>query len=243
VPFDWTIPDWPAPERVRACVTTRQGGVSRSPYDSMNLGTHVGDDPGAVAENRSRLITALGLPAAPLWLNQVHGCRVVEVGTVPSECEADASISYVPGRVCAVMSADCLPLLLCDRAGSCVAAVHAGWRGLVNGVIESVLDRMQVSASEILVWLGPAIGPDSFVVGNEVRQRFLMKNSRAEAAFHAVGERWLADIYALARQCLHDCGVRAIYGGGECTCQDQKRYFSYRRDGVTGRMASLIWLV
>ena len=240
--FDWITPDWPAPERVRACVTTRQGGISSAPYDSMNMGAHVGDSPAAVAENREHLVAALELPANPLWLNQVHGCRVVEAGAVLPECEADASVSRAPGQVCAVMSADCLPLLLCDRAGSCVAAVHAGWRGLADGVIEATLESMRIPASGILAWLGPAIGPDNFVVGDDVRQRFLRQNSQAETAFRPAGERWLADIYALARQRLSGNGVGAIYGGDECTYRDRERYFSYRRDGTTGRMASLIWL-
>ncbi len=239
---DWITPDWPAPKRVRACATTRRGGVSGGPYDSLNLGDHVGDTPAAVAENRNRLVAALELPAPPLWLNQVHGCRVVEAAKVQSGCDADASVSRAPGRVCAVMSADCLPLLLCDRAGSCVAAVHAGWRGLADGVVEAALEQMQRPASEILAWLGPAIGPDHFVVGEDVRRQFLMHNSQAEAAFHPAGERWLADIYALARQRLRNSGVSAIFGGGECTFRDRERYFSYRRDGTTGRMASLIWL-
>ncbi len=239
---DWITPDWPAPEWVRACVTTRWGGVSSGPYDSLNLGDHVGDHPAAVRENRRRLFSVLELPEEPLWLRQVHGNRVVEAGAASPGCEADASFSRVRGQVCVVMSADCLPLLLCDHTGSCVAALHAGWRGLADGVIEAALGRLQTPASEILAWLGPAIGPDHFMVGDEVRQRFLQHDSRAETAFRPAGRRWLADIYLLARQRLHGSGVSAVYGGGECTFQNRERYFSYRRDGTTGRMASLIWL-
>ncbi len=241
--FDWLVPDWPAPERVRACVTTRQGGTSRAPYDSMNMGIHVGDNPAVVEENRNRLIAMLELPSVPLWLNQVHGCTVVEVGAAPAGSEADASVSRTPGQVCAVMSADCLPLLLCDQAGSCVAAVHAGWRGLADGVIDSALDSMRIPVREIVAWLGPAIGPDSFVVGDEVRRHFIKEHSQAEVGFSPGGEGWLADIYTLARLRLRRRGVVAIYGGGYCTFRDKARFFSYRRDGRTGRMVSLIWLV
>lgn len=239
---DWIVPDWPAPSRVRACVTTRGGGCSRGPWDSLNLGDHVGDDPLAVAANRERVVRALGLPAPPLWLKQVHGCDILEAERAQPGCEADGSVSRTPGKVCAVMSADCLPVLLCDRRGGCVAAVHAGWRGLAAGVIEAAVERMGVPSSGILAWLGPAIGPDRFEVGEEVRAAFLERDQGAAENFRPAGSRWLADIYALARARLRHCGVEAVYGGAWCTFSDEARFFSYRRDGVTGRMASLIWL-
>ncbi len=239
---DWIVPEWPAPPRVRACVTTREGGVSRSPYRSLNLGTHVGDDPAAVRENRFQVAGRLNLPTDPFWLEQVHGCRVVEAGAASVGREADASFTRTSGVVCVVLTADCLPLLLCDRQGECVAAVHAGWRGLADGVIEATLERMGVDPARILAWLGPAIGPDHFEVGEEVRRRFLGCQPGAEQAFRPRNGRWLADIYALAALRLQRQGVTAIFGGGWCTYREQERFFSYRRDGVTGRMATLIWL-
>lgn len=233
------LPDWPAPANVRACTTTRQGGVSAGPYASLNLGDHVGDDPAHVTENRARLRRELALPAEPLWLTQVHGIAVAEG---QGGC-ADASVAFAPGTVCTVMTADCLPLLLCDRAGTAVAAVHAGWRGLLAGVIEAAVARLRIPAAELLVWLGPAIGPQSFEVGEEVRTAFMAEDAAAAAAFRpAPGGRWLADLYALARLRLARCGITAVYGGGLCTFSDAARFYSYRRDGVTGRMASLIWL-
>jgi len=233
------LPDWPAPANVRACTTTRQGGVSVGAYASLNLGDHVGDDPAHVTENRARLRRVLALPAEPLWLTQVHGIAVAEG---QGGC-ADASVAFAPGTVCTVMTADCLPLLLCDRAGTAVAAVHAGWRGLLAGVIEAAVARLDVPAADLLAWLGPAIGPQSFEVGDEVRTAFMAEDAAASVAFRPTpGGRWLADIYALARLRLVRCGVTAVYGGALCTFSDAARFYSYRRDGVTGRMASLIWL-
>lgn len=233
------LPNWPAPRNVRACTTTRDGGVSLGPYASLNLGDHVGDDPAHVAENRARLRRELELPAEPLWLTQVHGTAVAEGA---GGC-ADASVAFGPGTVCTVMTADCLPLLLCDRAGTAVAAVHAGWRGLLAGVIEAAVSRLHVPGADLLAWLGPAIGPQAFEVGEEVRAAFVAEDAAAAVAFHpAPGGRWLADIYALARLRLARCGVTAVYGGELCTWSDAARFYSYRRDGVTGRMASLIWL-
>jgi len=234
--------DWPAPARVRAYATTRIGGVSAAPYAGLNLAGHVGDDPAAVAANRRLLREALRLPAEPLWLEQVHGTAVVEAAQAACECQADASIATRPGTVCVVMTADCLPLLLCDRAGTRVAAVHAGWRGLNAGVIEATVERLGVVPDSLLVWLGPAIGPAAFEVGDEVRSAFVAHDPAAAAAFKpSPGGRWLADLYALARQRLAGCGVTAVYGGGLCTYSDATRFYSYRRDGVTGRMASLVW--
>ena len=234
---------WPAPARVRTLVTTRDGGVSLAPYASLNLGQHVGDDPAAVAENRARLRACL--PAEPFWLNQVHGIGVQEACADAPDVppDADAGFTRQPGVVCAVMTADCLPMLLTDRSGSVVAAAHAGWRGLCNGIIEATIARMAVPASDILAWLGPAIGPDAFEVGPEVRAAFMAHDPTAASAFAAIPDgKYLADIYLLARQRLNACGVTEVHGGDACTVTERERYFSYRRDGRTGRMASLIWL-
>ncbi|MCG9058982.1 peptidoglycan editing factor PgeF [Laribacter hongkongensis] len=234
---------WPAPAHVRTLVTTRDGGVSLAPYASLNLGQHVGDDPAAVAENRARLRACL--PAEPFWLNQVHGIGVQEACADAPDVppDADAGFTRQPGVVCAVMTADCLPVLLTDRSGSVVAAAHAGWRGLCNGIIEATIVRMAVPANDILAWLGPAIGPDAFEVGPEVRTAFMAHDPTAASAFAAIPDgKYLADIYLLARQRLNACGVTEVHGGDACTVTERERYFSYRRDGRTGRMASLIWL-
>lgn len=235
------LPDWPAPPTVRALQTTRRGGVSRAPYESFNLGDHVGDAIDAVGANRALLRRSL--PNEPVWLRQVHGTVVVDAGRVPSGIEADAALARGPGAVCAVMTADCLPVLLCDRRGTVVAAVHAGWRGLCGGVIEATVAAMAVPANDLMAWLGPAIGPAAFEVGDEVRTAFLVADAAAGEAFvpHGPG-KWLADIYLLARQRLAGVGIVDIWGGGACTVSDPQRYFSYRRDGVTGRMATLVWL-
>lgn len=233
-------PDWPAPARVRACMTTREGGVSPPPWASFNLGDHVGDTPAHVAANRARLREFL--PAEPGWLRQVHSARVVELGREQNP-EADASFTREAGQVCAVLTADCLPVLFCDRAGSVVAAAHAGWRGLANGVLEVTVAAMGVAPGEVLAWMGAAIGPQAFEVGEEVREAFMARHPEAAAAFapHAPG-KWLADLYALARIRLGSVGVRSIYGGGRCTLTEAETFYSYRRDGVTGRMAALVWL-
>ncbi len=237
----WLIPDWPAPANVRACVSTRAGGVSQAPFDSFNLGDHVGDEPAAVAENRRRLEQAQG--CRPAWLSQVHGIEVVEAD--PSRvATADASWSATPGIACAVLTADCLPALFCDRAGTRVAAAHAGWRGLAGGVLEATLDKLAVPAGEVLVWLGPAIGPQAFEVGPEVREAFLADHAEAKVAFvpSVNAGRYMADIYQLARIRLAARGVTAVYGGGLCTFSDTERFYSYRRNPRTGRQASLVWL-
>ena len=237
------VPDWPAPPNVRALQTTRRGGVSAAPFDSLNLGDHVGDAPLAVARNRM-LLGGL-LPSEPVWLKQVHGTAVIDQRVagcgVP---EADACISRERGAVCVVLTADCLPLLLCDESGSVVGAVHAGWRGLCDGVVERTVAAMQVPPQHMLAWLGPAIGPQAFEVGPEVRDAFEKADPRASQAFvpGASAGKYLADIYALARLRLQAAGVREIHGGGLCTVGDAASYFSYRRDRVCGRMASLIWL-
>lgn len=234
------IPDWPAPAGVRACVTTREGGVSHAPYDTLNLGDHVGDTPDAVAENRRRLTDEFSIQ--PAWLKQVHGIAVAHADPAVI-AEADASWTSTPGIACTVMTADCLPALFCDRAGTQVAAAHAGWRGLANGVLEATLDSFAVDPQDMLVWLGPAIGPQAFEVGAEVRDAFMAVHPQADAAFvpGAQPGKFMADIYALARIRLAARGVRAVYGGGYCTVTDP-RFFSYRRNPGTGRFASLVWL-
>jgi len=239
----WVIPDWPAPPRVHAVTTTRTGGVSTGPWTSMNPADHVGDSGSAVAANRQRLVTQLSLPAEPCWLTQVHGIRVVDAADGLETVAADAVIAGAPGSVCAVLTADCLPVLLCDRSGREVAAAHAGWRGLAAGVLEQTVARMQAPGQELLAWLGPAISAAAYVVGEEVRTAFIEQDALAAAAFRpATDGSWHADLYTLARRRLDSCGVTAVYGGNFCTCSDRERFFSYRRDGTTGRMASLVWL-
>ncbi len=235
--------DWPAPTRVRAVTTLRSGGVSRAPFGTLNLGDHVTDDPTAVRANRARLRTQLALPAEPRWLTQVHGTQVVDAAVSKTGTQADGSFTREAGVVCATLTADCLPVLLCDRAATCVAVVHAGWRGLAAGVIEQGLAAMGVPPGEVLAWLGPAIGPETFEVGEEVRQVFVDEQPAAHSAFRAnAAGRYFADLYALARLRLTAAGVVSVHGGGYCTYSEGERFFSYRRDGVTGRMASLIWL-
>lgn len=235
--------DWPAPSGVRTLQTTRLGGVSVGPWASLNLAAHVGDEPHAVACNRQRLRHGANLPFEPLWLNQVHGTRVWDVQLAQPPLDADAVISRSEGNICVVMTADCLPVLLCDRAGGVVAAVHAGWRGLVNGVIEATVAATGISGDQLLAWLGPAIGARHFEVGDIVRDAFVHVDAAAAAAFvgKKAGKYW-ADIYLLARQRLEQSGVKSVYGGNHCTVSDSERFFSYRRDGVTGRMATLIWI-
>jgi hypothetical protein len=209
----------------------------------MNPADHVGDDPLAVSANRARLQQLLALPAAPVWLQQVHGTQVVDAASASGTPQADAAWACNPGVVCAVLTADCLPLLLCDRAGECVAAVHAGWRGLAAGVIEQAVETLQRRSVDLLAWLGPAISPAAYRVGEEVRDTFIAHDRRAGAAFTAAaGGGWQADLYRLARQRLEDCDVMEVYGGGHCSYGEAGRFFSYRRDGACGRMASLIWL-
>ena len=234
-------PDWPAPANVRALQTTRKGGVSDSPYASFNLGSHVGDNPLAVSRNR--MLLAPLLPSEPVWLNQVHGITVAGAGRAGCLPEADASVSTHPGAVCVVMTADCLPILLCDEQGSVVGAAHAGWRGLCDGVIEATVSAMNVPAPTLMAWLGPAIGSTVFEVGDEVRTAFVAKQPQAAKAFVAAAEgKWMADIYQLARLRLQALGIHRIYGGDLCTYSDAERFYSYRRDGVTGRMATFIWI-
>jgi len=241
VPFDWIEPDWPAPPRVRALVTTRSGGVSGGPYASLNLGTRVGDNAAAVRENRARLSAAL--PSEPRWLEQVHGTDVVQAERAEAEPRADAVFTGARDVVCAVQVADCLPVLLCDRAGASVAAAHAGWRGLSAGVLERAVATLPSAPEDIIAWLGPAIGPRKFEVGRDVYVAFAGSDREAEPAFEAIREgKWLADLYALARLRLRRAGVSAVFGGGLCTFGDPQRFFSHRRDRVTGRHAACIWI-
>lgn len=240
---DWLVPGWPAPPAVQVVTTTRRGGVSRGPWTSMNPADHVGDAPADVAANQARLRERLALPAEPVWLQQVHGVRVVDAGRAGERPEADAAWTAQPGVVCAVLTADCLPVVFADRAGRCVAAAHAGWRGLAAGVLEATVRSLPVPPRDLLAWLGPAIGPAAFEVGGEVREAFLARDARTGSAFApGVDGRWFADLYLLARQRLAACGVGDIYGGGWCTFRDAGRFYSYRRDGITGRMATLAWL-
>jgi YfiH family protein len=235
--------DWPAPANIRAFTTTRLGGVSQPPYESFNLATHVHDDPLAVQQNRERLAGALSLPSEPAWLEQVHSNRIVSISEYTEPVEADGGITQIPGEVCVVLTADCLPVLLCNRAGTQVAAVHAGWKGLADGIVENAVDMFTDKPDDVLVWLGPAIGPHAFEVGEEVRSAFMAHDQGCADAFVPTSEgKWLADLYRVTRQRLGMLGVGMVFGGGLCTYSDVRRFYSYRRDGVTGRMASLIWM-
>lgn len=239
-PADWIRPEWPAPARVRACVTTRGGGMSPAPFDSFNLGDHVGDAADAVAANRLNLRRVLG--CEPAWMSQVHSNIAVEAD--PRGCPtADASWTGAPGIACAVLTADCLPVLFCDLVGTRVAAAHAGWRGLAAGILEATVASMSTPGTQLIAWLGPAIGPEAFEVGAEVREAFVSQHAITAEAFSLSRNagRYMADIYQLARIRLAACGVTAVFGGGFCTVNDP-RFYSYRRSARTGRFASLIWL-
>ncbi|MGB5104710.1 MAG: peptidoglycan editing factor PgeF [Steroidobacteraceae bacterium] len=240
----WLEPEWPAPPGVRVLTTLRTGGVSAGPYASLNLAAHVGDRPEAVAENRNRLQAAAGLPGEPLWLEQVHGVDVlVHEGRMPAERGADASVAFERGRVCVVMTADCLPVVLADRAGTRVGVAHAGWRGLLAGVLEATVARLGCKPQDLRAWLGPAIGAAAFEVGGEVREAYARRSAILTGAFALNSRgRYQADIYGLARTVLAEAGVISVYGAGWCTHADANRFFSYRRDGKTGRMATLAWL-
>jgi YfiH family protein len=239
----WLQPEWPAPANVRALTTLRSGGVSEGDFASLNLALHVNDDPAAVVENRRRLIAAAAVPIEPLWLEQVHGIDVVEVDGQIASARADASFARSPKRVCAIMTADCLPVVFCDVEGTRVAAAHAGWRGLVAGVLEKTVAALDTAPRQLIAWMGPAIEPAAFEVGPEVREQFMARDSRNESAFVANARgRWQADLYALARQELARLGVGGIYGGGFDCFADSARFFSYRRSARTGRMATLIWM-
>ena len=240
-PADWIIPEWPAPHCVKTLITTRLGGFSQGRYASFNLGDHVGDDALAVRENRELLCKYL--PAEPKWLKQVHGTKVANADTLYAPVEADASVARKANNLCAILSADCLPLLMCDANGSVVAAVHCGWRGLAAGVIEKTVSAMRTDPGALLAYLGPGISRKAYEVGEDVREAFMRSDASAQQAFSAREPgKWLADLYLLARERLNCLGVKKIYGGNFCTYIEAGRFFSHRRDGNTGRMASLIWL-
>jgi hypothetical protein len=239
--MNWIKPDWQLPEGLHAAVTLRSGGVSQGLYASLNPASHVNDAADAVLTNRAMIKQMLALPAEPVWLQQVHGVDVVKADQVTDLPEADASFTDQSGVVCAVLTADCLPVLFCGDQGAVIGAAHAGWRGLQAGVIEQTIAAM--NCRDLQVWLGPAIGPAHFEVGDEVREAFVSQNPDTSVAFSATqAGKWLADIYQLARIRLANLGVEQVYGGGLCTVSDAQRFYSYRRDGAaTGRMASLIW--
>jgi YfiH family protein len=247
----WIVPTWPAPLNVHALTTVRQGGTSIEPYDSFNLALHVGDAPQTVLENRARLKREANLPQEPLWLTQTHSTRVVDVEdfshhknakNAKNSIDADASVAFKPNQVCAVLTGDCLPILLCDKTGTRVSAIHAGWKGLSAGIVEAAIHKLDCDPRTLLAWLGPAIGPTIY----EVQEDFLsaFKADQSEATFKPKENgRWLADMYQLARLRLQTLGITAIYGGEYCTYQDSASFYSFRRSGVTGRMATLIWLI
>lgn len=247
-PNGFLMPDWNAPAGVRAFVSTRRApGISQAPWDACNLGDHVDDHPDAVIRNRALLRSALSLPAEPSWLRQVHGIEVWRGGNeaLRQPAIADAAVTRMPGQVLAVLTADCLPVLLCADDGSEVAAVHAGWRGLVAGVIEATVQAMQTPPSRLHAWMGPAIGPMAFEVGSDVRDAVLSSGGDVDNAFVAVvgkPEKWWCDLYQLARMRMQAIGLERVSGGGYCTASDPDRFFSHRRDRLTGRMASLIWI-
>jgi YfiH family protein len=243
-------PDWPAPSTVRSCITTRMGGVSDAPYTSNNLGLHVGDDQGRVLQNRQALVQQLQLAHTPQWLEQIHGVKVIHAKTDSVVRTADGSYTNQLGVVCAVMTADCLPIFLCDKQGTQVAVVHCGWRSLAKGICERALQKFSVGGHEIIAYLGPAISQAHFEVGVDVLDAFF-KGARTPAQQEQIAAAFIpgnrplhfyADIYALARAELQSLGVTAMYGGDYCTYAQEELFFSYRRDGKTGRMASLIWL-
>lgn len=238
----WLRPEWPAPPHVRAFVTTRAGGVSEGEYASMNLGFSSGDDPARVRENRA--IVRAALPSEPAYLRQTHGVDTADLDAGAGDATgADAAFTATRERVACVLTADCLPLFLADRDGTRVAAVHAGWRGMAAGVIEGAVRALALPPASLVAWMGPAIGPDAFEVGPEVREAFVARHAEAAGAFrpHAPG-KYLADLYALARLRLAACGVGSVHGGGFCTYRERERFFSYRRVRASGRMGAFIWM-
>ena len=242
-PPDFIVPRWPSPPSVRAFSTTRSGGVSRGPFEAFNLALHVGDDAGAVVANRARLAARLRLPAEPLWMRQVHGTRVLTACGFEAGAAGDACVARAPAGPCVIMSADCLPILLCAHAGGVVAAAHAGWRGLAVGVVENTVAAMDTEPAELIAWIGPAIGARAYEVGAEVREAFVTGN-RSDARAFTPGRSggWNADLARLACARLRRAGVTAVYGAHLCTYSDPRRFYSYRRERRTGRMATLIWM-
>jgi len=241
--LEFIVPDWSAPTNIKCVTTTRTGGLSKNEYQSFNLGGHVKDSMALVKQNRQLLQQQLSLPSEPVWLNQVHGTQVLELdNATESNITADAAYTHKTGVVCAVLTADCLPVVFCDAKGQHIAVAHAGWRGLLHGVIENTLQALPVANEEVLCWLGPAIGPRVFEVGEEVLEQFLNKDEIHENAFKPqTNEKYLANIYQLAINVLTKNGVHRIYGGDYCTYAESEKFYSYRRDGETGRMATLVW--
>lgn len=234
--------DWPAPKNIKAMTTTRVGGVSLGPYSSLNLADHVDDKLEHVTHNRQIISQSLNIQE-PVWLKQVHGIQVADAATALHHAEADAIFSNQKNQVCAVLTADCLPLLFCNQIASKVAAAHAGWRGLAEGVIEQTVEALQESPDDIMVWLGPAIGARCFEVGQDVYDTFVSQTTEAALAFTKTdAEHYLADIYQLARLRLKNLGIEKVYGGGLCTYSDEERFYSFRKNKITGRMASMIWI-
>lgn len=241
--LDLITPDWPAPHWVKAYTTTRNGGFSDAPYNSLNLADHVGDNLNDVSKNRKLLQKNLHLRKPIIWLKQIHGNIIISADH-PTDClEADAIYSRTKQTICAIQTADCLPVLVCSSSSYCVAAVHAGWKGLSAGILETTMDTLALPPNDILVWLGPAISPKAFIVGEEVLKTFVENDSTAISAFEPLGNKqWQANLYKLAQQRLHKLGITAIFGGNYCTFSDKDRFFSFRRDKITGRMLSLIWI-
>lgn len=241
------MPNWPAPKQIKAVTTTRIGGISTPPFHSFNLAMHVGDDLNDVQKNRNCLINSLNLPSDPAWLNQEHGNIVADISGLTNHQTINADGSYANLNkllfsVCAVLTADCLPILICNKQGTEIAALHGGWRGLLEGIIQSGISKFQSRPQELLVWLGPAIGPQKYEIGDEVREQFLTKLINSDKAFKQIGDKkYLMNIYQIARQQFNQLGIDKIYGGDLCTYSDEKQFFSHRRDGQTGRQATLIW--
>lgn len=236
------LPNWPAPKNVKAFASTRVGGFSSAPYQGLNLGAHVGDDPSIVEKNRDWLAQQANMPSAPIWLNQTHSTVVARVSAPTTQVlDADGVFTSASNVVCSAMTADCLPVLLTNTQGTQVAAVHAGWRGLANGIVENALELF---SGEVMAWLGPAIGPQAFEVGEDVLQAFVDFDSQAHQAFtpRDVEGKWLADMSKLATQRLNKLGITQVFDSGLCTFQDKEDFYSYRRDGVTGRQATFIWI-
>ncbi len=240
---NYITPNWPAPKHVHAYCTTRVGGISQGPFASFNLADHVEDDALSVNANREKLMGDLSLPAEPLWLTQTHSAQVIRASYANTDSIADACFTTRTNHVCTVMTADCLPILCCDEKGQHAAAIHAGWRGLLAGVIETTVNAMDVDSKSLLVYLGPAISQDNFVVSEVIKDQFIALDPHTRHAFKEVSRgHFAADLYAIARMRLAKLGIEQIFGGEFCTYDESDKFFSYRRENQTGRMASLIWL-
>ena len=239
----WLPADWPVPENIHAGSTTRSGGISKSPYDSLNLAAHVGDDVKNVLHNRQLLINKLNLPAEPAWLEQVHGCRIIDPADATKKGQADGAYTRCANHVCVVLTADCLPLLICDRGGHETAAIHIGWRGYAKNIIAFAIKAFSQHPRNLLAWIGPCISAGYYEVGAEVREACMINNRESSDAFTPSRKgHWFADIQLLVRLQLRNCGLDNIFGGEYCTYRDRELFYSYRRDGITGRIASMIWM-